>query len=72
MKKLDGIRKKGYKTAIGVLSGTSVDAVDIVLAGIHGSASSLKVDVIDYQEYTIPQRIRSFILENSALWTGYG
>jgi len=70
MKKLAGIRKKGYKIALGVLSGTSVDAVDIVLAGIRGTSVSLKVDVIDYQEYSIPQRLRTFILENSAKGQG--
>ncbi len=70
MRKITNIRGRKFKKAIGVLSGTSVDAVDIVLAGIKGSGNSLKVDVIDYAEYKIPQAVRKFVLETSAAGKG--
>ncbi|MCE1165286.1 MAG: anhydro-N-acetylmuramic acid kinase [Bacteroidetes bacterium] len=70
MKKITNIGGKKIKKAVGVLSGTSVDAVDIVLAGISGTGKTLKVNVIDYAEYKIPPAIKNYVLETSAAGKG--
>ncbi len=46
------IRKK-VRTVIGVLSGTSVDAVDVVLVKIKGKGKSSEINVLDFKSYPI-------------------
>lgn len=70
MKKTVNIDGGKSKKAIGVLSGTSVDAVDVVLTRISGAGNSLDVKVIDYAEYKIPSLIRNYVLETSAAGKG--
>ena len=40
---------------IGIMSGTSLDGIDTVLIHIEGYAESTKLEIIDYNEYPIPQ-----------------
>lgn len=58
------IRKKERKV-IGVLSGTSVDAVDVVLVNIKGSGIKTLVQVIDFQSFRIENRLKDYILKCS-------
>lgn len=57
---------KRHRLVIGILSGTSVDAVDIVLTKITGSGVSSKIKVIDFKSYPIDLRLKNFILECSS------
>ncbi len=47
--------------AIGIMSGTSLDGVDIVLVNIEGNFTSTKLDVIDFQTYQLPKQLKEKI-----------
>jgi anhydro-N-acetylmuramic acid kinase len=58
------IRKK-RRNVIGVLSGTSVDAVDVVLMNIRGTGVQSKIQVIDFQSFKMPAKLKDYILKCS-------
>lgn len=64
-KRLINLLKKNKRTVIGILSGTSVDAIDAVLMRIIGNGLSTKIKVIDFTELPIPQQVRLAIFKNS-------
>ncbi|MBE2227066.1 MAG: anhydro-N-acetylmuramic acid kinase [Ignavibacteria bacterium] len=64
-KKLINLLRKNKRTVIGLLSGTSVDAIDAVLLQVSGSGAATKVKVKDFIEYPVPQNIRLEIFKNS-------
>lgn len=64
-KRLIDLLKKNKRTVIGLLSGTSVDAVDAVLLQIIGSGIKTKIKVIDFTEITMPQQVRLAVFKNS-------
>lgn len=53
------------KLILGVLSGTSVDSVDIVLVNINGSGKNTRIKVMDYKQYEIENEIKNLILDSS-------
>ena len=46
------------KLIVGILSGTSVDSVDIVLVNIRGTGKNTSIRVIDYVQYEIDEEVR--------------
>jgi anhydro-N-acetylmuramic acid kinase len=58
------------KLIIGILSGTSVDSVDIVLTGIKGTGKNTSIRVIDYMQYEIDEEVRELIFKASDVNTG--
>jgi len=54
------------KKVIGILSGTSVDSVDIVLTGIKERKNKIKIDILGYKEYRFEQSIKDFIMQTSS------
>lgn len=65
MKKVIDLINKEKKLIIGALSGTSVDAVDVVLAEIKGNGESTEVNVLNFDSIPISPDIKDFILKNS-------
>ena len=53
------------KLILGVLSGTSIDSVDIVLVKINGFGKSTKIQVLDYEQYEIENEVRDYMLKAS-------
>jgi anhydro-N-acetylmuramic acid kinase len=49
---------------IGILSGTSVDGVDVGLARLAGSGEKTAVELLAFHTYPIPKHSRSLILKN--------
>jgi len=62
---LERIARKNTKTAIGLISGTSIDGVDTVLLQINGTGKNTKIKVIDFITYPIRSGIKNAILKNS-------
>lgn len=58
------INKKERKV-IGVLSGTSVDAVDVILLNIKGNGRESVIKVLDFQSFKIADEFKKFILKCS-------
>jgi len=52
------------RIGIGVLSGTSVDGVDIGLTCLSGSGERTTVELLAFHTFPIPKQIRSLILKN--------
>lgn len=67
MKKFVRLFSKREKTVIGVLSGTSVDAVDVVLVKIYGSGVKTKIKVIDFISCSVTKELKDFIIKCSAV-----
>ena len=53
------------KLAIGILSGTSVDGIDVALIKIKGFGTNSKIKLIDFKTYPYPEKIKKLILKNS-------
>jgi len=70
MAKLTDLISKNRKKVLGILSGTSVDAVDVVLLDISGSGIESSVEVIDYQSFKIDKELKEYIVESSYKETG--
>ena len=64
-KKLSRLLVKRTKKVIGLLSGTSVDAVDAILLQITGHGVNSKIKVIDFTSHPIPEKIRLAVFKNS-------
>jgi anhydro-N-acetylmuramic acid kinase len=65
MKKFHSLLNKKNRTVIGVLSGTSVDAVDVVLVKIKGNGFNSKIRIIDFDSFSTGDEIKKFILRCS-------
>lgn len=59
------ILNKKTRTVIGLLSGTSVDAIDAVLLKISGNGLNTKMKILDFSTLAIPHKVRLAIFENS-------
>ena len=55
---------------VSFLSGTSVDAVDIVLVRFIGKKEKVKFNVLSYKEFRIPPELKSYVLKVSQAKTG--
>lgn len=62
---LHKILNKRTRTVIGLLSGTSVDAIDAVLLKITGSGLKTKIKILDFSTLPIPHKVRLEIFKNS-------
>ncbi len=65
MNRLLRLIEKETKTVIGLMSGTSVDAVDVALVKISGSGTNTKLKLKGFLEYPFPPEVRERILKNS-------
>jgi anhydro-N-acetylmuramic acid kinase len=70
MNKLPNILRKRSRTVLGILSGTSVDAVDIVLTCLTGNGLKMKIEILGYIEFKIPLKLRNYVLRTSDLSSG--
>jgi anhydro-N-acetylmuramic acid kinase len=57
------------KTAIGLLSGTSIDGIDTVILQIQNSGPDTKIRIIDFCTYKIPVNVKDAVLVNSDVKT---
>ncbi len=48
----------------GIMSGTSVDAVDVALVRMHGSGEQLRIDLLDYSETLFAEELQQRIFAN--------
>ena len=58
MKELIRLMNKRRRRVVGVMSGTSLDGVDIVLVGLRGSGLGLDIDPIHFATYPMPDSWR--------------
>ncbi len=65
MKKLSSLQKKKRKLVVGLMSGTSADSVDAVLAEIRGFGSSTIVKQIAFVSHPYPKGYKKFLLHHS-------
>lgn len=66
MNKFLTLVKKPHRVVIGVLSGTSVDGIDVVLLKITGKSFKTKFDIIDFKTYPVRADLKKFILKCSS------
>ena len=70
MKKVIDLVNKERKRIIGILSGTSVDAVDVVLTEVQGSGAGTDVTVLNFDSFPVPPEIKEYVLKASNKDTG--
>lgn len=65
MSELSGIIKKKNRRILGILSGTSADAIDCVLTEISGCGVNSQIKVKSFFSYPIKKDLKKYILERS-------
>lgn len=56
---------KTKRTVVGILSGTSVDGVDVIIVNISGKGHKVKISIIDFKTFPIGIGLKKFILKCS-------
>lgn len=62
MEKLKKIIDKDEKVIIGIMSGTSLDGIDVSLSKISGSGKKTNIDLIDYNGYSYDDDVKADLL----------
>ena len=65
MNTLERLRKKKKKLIVGLMSGTSADSIDAVLAEIAGSGTSAHLRQIAFASFSYPKGYKEYLLANS-------
>lgn len=65
MKKLVELAEKKTKNVIGLMSGTSLDGVDVALVQIEGNGTFTKINLVGFLEYPFPDGLKTKLLKNS-------
>ena len=65
MKRLFEIANKEKKNVIGIMSGTSLDGVDVALVEIEGNSTFTKIELVGFLEYPFPKGLKNMLLKNS-------
>jgi anhydro-N-acetylmuramic acid kinase len=59
------LQKKKKKRIVGIMSGTSADAVDVVVVDVVGCAPRVQWKELAFASFPYPKRYREFVLEHS-------
>ncbi|NWF89468.1 MAG: anhydro-N-acetylmuramic acid kinase [Ignavibacteriaceae bacterium] len=59
------LSRKSSKNVIGLMSGTSVDGVDVVLVKLIGNRINTKIKQMGFHTYPFPKKMREMILRNA-------
>ncbi|MCB0753088.1 MAG: anhydro-N-acetylmuramic acid kinase [Ignavibacteriae bacterium] len=65
MKRLTQLSNKEKKNVIGIMSGTSLDGVDVALVEIEGNSTFTKINLVGFLEYPFPKGLKNILLKNS-------
>jgi len=63
------LTRKKTKIVIGLMSGTSVDALDVAVVEITGSGEETKLNLLKYQEYQYSSGLKDLVLKSSLTQT---
>jgi anhydro-N-acetylmuramic acid kinase len=70
MQQLFKVYNKQKRKVLGLMSGTSLDGIDICLIEINGNSFNTKYELIAYEEYPFPEGYKDFTLKNSKAGEG--
>lgn len=65
MKKLFELSNKDVKYVVGLMSGTSLDGVDVALVEIKNNWIETRINLLGFIEYPFPDGLKSLVLRNS-------
>lgn len=65
MQQLINLYNKYTKKIIGLMSGTSLDGIDICLIEVSGNSFNTKIKLLAYEEFPFPDGYKEFTLKNS-------
>ena len=65
MKNLFELTQKETKHVVGIMSGTSLDGVDVALIKLEGNSTFTKIDLIGFLEYPFPEGVKEKLLKSS-------
>jgi anhydro-N-acetylmuramic acid kinase len=70
MTQLERIIRKKERTVIGLMSGTSVDSIDVILITVQGSGTSTKFKQQAFHSHRYPKGFKEIVLRNSIAGSG--
>ncbi|MCL5028591.1 MAG: anhydro-N-acetylmuramic acid kinase [Bacteroidetes bacterium] len=70
IQELEKLSRKKTKLVIGLMSGTSLDGVDVVLVKIENSGTRTRINQIGFITYPFPLGVKKRVLDNSSVNSG--